>query len=125
MKTIKELETVLLEGVEKEAQQAAHIELAKSNCAMHMTLLGISRWTSGNSLAAWQLANIFGPLSHIEWLEATNRNFQSWLQAGGFAQPEQDTLTASSAEDIASGASGAGIGSRQRKRQRKRLPLQS
>lgn len=122
MKTIKELELVLLDEVEKEAQQAAHIELAKSNCAMHMTLLGISRWTSGNSLAAWQLANIFGPLSHIGWLEATNRNFQSWLQAGGFSQPEQDTLTASSAEGIASWASGAGIGSRQRKRQ-KRLPL--
>lgn len=123
MKTINELELALFEQAEKEAEQAAHIELAKSSCAMHITLLGISRWTSGSTLAAWQLANAFSPLSHIAWLEATNRNFQSWLEAGGVSQPEQEPLTASSAEEITSQASDAGIRSRQRKRQGKRLPL--
>lgn len=104
MKTANELEFSLLKQVVQEAEQAAHIHLAKSNCAMHMTMLGISRWSSGSTFAGWQLASAFSPLSHVSWLETANRNFLSWLEAGGFSQPEQETIVASSAESTSNQA---------------------
>jgi hypothetical protein len=46
-------------------------------------------------------------LSHVLWLETANRNFLSWLEAGGFAQPEQETIVASSGESTSGQAPGA------------------
>jgi hypothetical protein len=104
MKTVNELEFSLFKQVVQEAEQAAHIHLAKSNCARHMTMLGISRWSSGSTFDGWQLASALSPMSHVSWLETANRNFLSWLEAGGFAQQEQETIVASSAESTSNQA---------------------
>jgi hypothetical protein len=107
MKAVNELEFSLLKQVVQEAEQAVRINLAKSNCAMHRTMLGISRWSSGSTFDGWQLANVFNPLSHVSWLETANRNFLSWLEAGGFAQPELETFAQSSLESTSNEAAEA------------------
>ena len=70
---------------EQEIEQAVHLELARSNRAMHMTRLGISRWTNGSTLVASRVA--MTPMSPLAWHACANRNFEAWLAAGGFAQP--------------------------------------
>ena len=110
MKTISGLEFSSLEQWQQGVEQAVHIELATSNFAMHMTLLGISRWASGSTLFALQLAKAISPSPRVAWLDAANTNFQAWLEAGGFTQPEPDALAVSSAEIIPSQAVDTGTG---------------
>ena len=77
---------------EQEFDLAVHMALARSNRAMHLTQLGISRWTSGSTLVASEVA--MTPMSSLAWHTAVNRSFETWLEAGGFAQPGKDTLAA-------------------------------
>lgn len=113
MTTDRNLEFLSIEQWQLGVEQALHIELARSNLAMHMTLLGISRWASGNSLFALQLAKAINPSPRIAWLDAANTNFQAWLEAGGFAQPEPEALAPLSAEitlnQAEDGSAGTGI----------------
>lgn len=113
MERIRGLEIASLELWQLRVAQAVHIELARSNFAMHITLLGISRWVNGGVLVASQLGDAISPSPRIAWLDTANLNFQAWLTAGGFAQPELEApaplpaeITLKQAED---GNRGAGI----------------
>ena len=85
MNTIVGFKPLPAKHEEQEFEQAVHIELARSNRAMHLALLGFSRWTSGSSPVEPRPA--MTPMSPLAWHTCANRNFEAWLEAGGFARP--------------------------------------
>jgi hypothetical protein len=78
--------------LKKTEQRAAHAtiqatrrELAREHHAMHEALLGIGRWTSGNSYIQMEIATALMPTSQVKWHEKAQQDFQAWLAQGGFA----------------------------------------
>ena len=65
--------------------RAARLSLARSQCSQFPTRLAIARWTSGGDLP--QLPGQVAPL-RAAWFARAERDFQAWLENGGFVQHE-------------------------------------
>jgi hypothetical protein len=76
MQTVKDQ----LSNVEERTQNALE------QSALFPTRLAIARWTSGADPLRSHLAQ---PPARAAWLAAAQRDFQAWLDGGGFAQHDQ------------------------------------
>ena len=70
--------------------RAARLSLARSHRAQFPTRLALARWTSGGSLP--HLAGTVLP-ARAAWFDRAQRDFQAWLDNGGFVQHEEATET--------------------------------
>ncbi len=66
--------------------RAARLALARSQCAQFPTRLALARWTSGGNVP--HLHGNTNPPLRAAWLARAQRDFQAWLEQGGFAQHE-------------------------------------
>ena len=67
--------------------KAARLSLARSQCAQFPTRLALARWTSGGNVA--HLPGHAHPPLRAAWFARAQRDFQAWLENGGFAQHEE------------------------------------
>lgn len=67
--------------VERHDGGAAH------HAAAFPTRLALARWTRGGDIPHVFSSKYHAPL-RANWYAASERNFQSWLEDGGFHQPE-------------------------------------
>lgn len=67
--------------------QATRQQLAREHSARHSALLGIARWTSGNSYIQMEIASTLMPTSKVKWHDQAQKDFKAWLTEGGFAGP--------------------------------------
>ena len=64
----------------------AHSRLAIEQAALHSTRLAIARWRSGNAFPQRQVDAALRPSVQAAWYAETQKNFQRWLECGGFSQ---------------------------------------
>lgn len=67
------------------ADAGPHLQAAAEAAAAHRTALALSRWSSGDTLAALKTAATLHPGPQAQWHAAMQRQFCAWLEAGGFA----------------------------------------
>jgi len=68
--------------------RAARLSLARSQCVQFPARLALARWTSGGDVPHLRgQANV--PL-RAAWFARAQREFQAWLEEGGFVQHEED-----------------------------------
>lgn len=67
--------------------RAARLALARAQCAQFPTRLALARWTSGGNVPHLQ-GHAHPPL-RAAWFARAQREFQSWLEHGGFVQHEE------------------------------------
>jgi hypothetical protein len=65
--------------------RAARLSLVRSQCSQLPTRLAIARWTSGGDVP--HLPGQAAPL-RAAWFARVEREFQAWLEHGGFVQHE-------------------------------------
>lgn len=82
--------------------RAARLSLARAQCAHFPTRLALARWTSGGN--APHLLGYSNPPLRAAWFARAQRDFQAWLEKGGFVQHEE-----LAAEDGAASAMQAGL----------------
>lgn len=68
--------------------RAARLSLARSHMALFPTRLALARWTGGGSLP--HLAGNATPPLRTAWLACAQRDFQAWLENGGFTQYDDE-----------------------------------
>jgi hypothetical protein len=66
--------------------RAARLALARAQCAQFPTRLALARWTSGGNVP--HLRGKDNPPLRAAWFAQAQRDFQAWLEQGGFAQHE-------------------------------------
>jgi hypothetical protein len=66
--------------------RAARLALARAQCAQFPTRLALARWTSGGNLP--HLRGSGTPPLRAAWFACAQRDFQAWLENGGFVQHE-------------------------------------
>jgi len=66
--------------------RAARLALARSQCAQFPTRLALARWTSGGNVP--HLRGNGNPPLRAAWFDRAQRDFQAWLEQGGFVQHE-------------------------------------
>ena len=67
--------------------RAARLSLARSQCARFPTRLALARWTRGGNTPHLQ-----GPAKlplRAAWFDRAQRDFQAWLEQGGFVQHDE------------------------------------
>lgn len=70
--------------------RAARLSLARSQCVQFPARLALARWTSGGDVPhLCGQANV--PL-RAAWFARAQRDFQAWLEQGGFVQHEEAVL---------------------------------
>jgi hypothetical protein len=70
--------------------RAARLSLARSQCVQFPARLALARWTSGGDVPHLRgQANV--PL-RAAWFARAQRDFQAWLEQGGFVQHEEAVL---------------------------------
>ena len=79
--------------------KAARLSLARSESTLFPTRLALARWTAGGDLPHLY-GNSNAPL-RAAWLNQAQRNFQAWLDGGGFAQHDDDALDAADSVEAA------------------------
>ena len=67
--------------------RAARLSLARSQCAQFPARLALARWTRGGNTPHLQ-ANANAPL-RATWFDRAQRDFQAWLEQGGFVQHDE------------------------------------
>lgn len=70
--------------------RAARLSLARSQCAQFPARLALARWTSGGN-APHLRGQTTLPL-RAAWFDRAQRDFQEWLEQGGFVQHEDAVL---------------------------------
>jgi len=73
--------------------RAARLSLARAHTALFPTRLALARWTAGGNLP--HLAGSATPPLRAAWFACAQRDFQAWLEHGGFVQ--YDDLAAADA----------------------------
>lgn len=63
---------------------------AAEAAAAHRARLALSRWCSGDTPAALKTAATLHPGPQAQWHAALQRQFNAWLDAGGFAAQERE-----------------------------------
>lgn len=74
-----------------EADTAHRKQLAREHAALFPTRLAITRWTSSNEPSHLHGAH---PPLRAAWLARAQRDFQAWLDSGGFVQHDKESATA-------------------------------
>ena len=67
--------------------KAARLSLARSQCAQFPTRLALARWTGGGNVPHLH-GHAHLPL-RAAWFARAQRDFQAWLENGGFVQHEE------------------------------------
>jgi hypothetical protein len=67
--------------------KAARLSLARSQCAQFPTRLALARWTGGGNVP--HLHGHAHPPLRAAWFARAQRDFQAWLENGGFVQHEE------------------------------------
>jgi len=67
--------------------RAARLSLARSQCAQFPTRLALARWTAGGNVP--HLHGHAHPPLRAAWFARAQRDFQAWLESGGFVQHEE------------------------------------
>jgi hypothetical protein len=67
------------------ASLSKRTNLAREHAAGHMAQRSIARWTSGNSMTEMEIAALLMPASQVNWHAQAQRDFEAWLELGGFA----------------------------------------
>ncbi|WP_229219825.1 hypothetical protein [Rugamonas fusca] len=67
-----------------------HRRAAAEAAAAHRTALALSRWRSGETASALKTAATLHPGPQAQWHAALQRQFNAWLEAGGFAAQERE-----------------------------------
>ncbi len=67
--------------------RAARLSLAHSQCSQFPTRLALARWTSGGNVP--HLHGNTNPPLRAAWFARAQREFQAWLEDGGFVQHEE------------------------------------
>ncbi|QNB01008.1 hypothetical protein [Massilia sp. Se16.2.3] len=67
--------------------RAARLSLARSHTAIFPTNLALARWTAGCCLP--HLAGSAHPPLRAAWFARAQREFQAWLESGGFVQHDE------------------------------------
>lgn len=67
--------------------RAARLSLARSQCAQFPTRLALARWTSGGNVP--HLSGQARPPLRAAWFARAQRDFQTWLEQGGFVQHDE------------------------------------
>ena len=75
-----------------ESAADAHAQLAIEQAALHTTRLAIARWRSGNAFLQRQVDAALRPSVQATWYAETQKNFQRWLESGGFSQAGQAVM---------------------------------
>jgi hypothetical protein len=70
--------------------RAARLALARSQCSQFPTRLALARWTCGGSVP--HLNSEVSPPLRAAWFDRAQRDFQAWLEQGGFVQHEEAVL---------------------------------
>ena len=70
--------------------RAARLSLVRSQSTLFPTRLALARWTSGGNVPHLH-SNVNAPL-RAAWFARAQRDFQAWLDAGGFVQHEDEAL---------------------------------
>lgn len=76
--------------------KAARLSLARSHTALFPTRLALARWTSGGNVPHLHGAS-HAPL-RAAWYARAQRDFQAWLERGGFVQHDDGTTLSHAAE---------------------------
>lgn len=66
-----------------------HVRAAADAAAAHRTALALSRWRRGETEADLAAAAALHPGPQAQWHAALQRQFNAWLEAGGFAAQER------------------------------------
>ena len=69
--------------------KAARLSLARSQSTLFPTRLALARWTAGGDVPHLH-SNANAPL-RAAWLGRAQRDFQAWLEQGGFVQHDEAT----------------------------------
>jgi hypothetical protein len=67
--------------------RAARLSLAHAQCAQFPTRLALARWTGGGNVP--HLHGDTQPPLRAAWFARAQRDFQAWLESGGFVQHEE------------------------------------
>ncbi|HZV66872.1 MAG TPA: hypothetical protein VFG03_18390 [Telluria sp.] len=63
-----------------------HSQLAIEQAALHSARLALARWRSGSAFPQRQVDAALRPSVQAAWYAETQKNFQRWLEGGGFSQ---------------------------------------
>lgn len=75
--------------------KAARLSLARSESTLFPTRLALARWTAGGDVPHLH-ANASAPV-RAAWFKRAERDFQAWLDSGGFVQHDADAPEAEAA----------------------------
>jgi hypothetical protein len=75
-----------------ESAADAHAQLAIEQAALHTARLAIARWRSGSAFPQRQVDAALRPSVQAAWYAETQKNFQRWLESGGFSQAGQAAM---------------------------------
>ena len=64
--------------------KAARLSLARSQSTLFPTRLALARWTAGGTVP--HLHSNLNPPLRAAWFSQAQRDFQAWIDAGGFVQ---------------------------------------
>jgi len=67
--------------------RAARLSLARAQCAQFPARLALARWSSGGHTP--HLPGQGHPPLRAAWFARAQRDFQAWLEQGGFVQHEE------------------------------------
>lgn len=87
MLTTKRLDPGLDELADMESIADAHARIAIEQSAMHAARLAIARWRGGSAFPQRQVDAALRPSVQAAWYAQTQKNFQQWLECGGFSTP--------------------------------------
>lgn len=87
MQTEKLVSPATLRPVASASIRAARLSLARSQSSLFPTRLALARWTAGGNVPHLH-GNGKLPL-RAAWFARAQREFQTWLEAGGFVQHEE------------------------------------
>jgi hypothetical protein len=79
------------------AAKSSGAKVAQEYAALFSTRLALARWTRGGDIPHVHCFEHQLPM-RAAWYEQARRQFQAWLESGGFHQPEPDGLESVIAE---------------------------
>ncbi len=85
-----------LPAVAPASVKAARLSLARSHTALFPTRLALARWTSGGNVPHLH-GSAHAPL-RAAWYARAQRDFQAWLERGGFVQHDDGAALSHPAE---------------------------
>jgi hypothetical protein len=68
--------------------KAARLSLARSQSTLFPTRLALARWTAGGTVP--HLHSDLNPPLRAAWFARAQRDFQAWIDAGGFVQHDDE-----------------------------------